>query len=624
MAEYATVIRLSHAALIAALLLGFGCGADATSEGPEAVGEFGENPNTGLPEVTAPEATEVGDGSVEGGDPRFQLPDADTPVSTDDTASTEPLQDGVGPTPGDVTSTAGPEDGSEEDVEGPPPSQGDVFVEPTDPSLAIQPLAGVCSEGDDCETADCNTDYPGGYCTVWCGSVADCPGDAKCYNDPQSGKKMCWKACDSPDDCRVDQFCAGGVCTPKCWETSCQLGYECDSESGQCVPVGSQPCIPEDEVCDGVDNNCDGVKDEGCGPTLSQHPYVVVDDLGLVSVGGGGVSKTLKAHVDDDTTTLSLLIIDADGSNEVMAFWKIYGPDDTLLLDALDPIGSPVRGYPEYDSLTVQIPNTPDVPLQTGTYEFSIYREGDTLGAVWVYVVRTVRPQVQTSYLDVNFWFVGTPDLSAQSAQSSSKFNKLRNTFVNLMASYSVTVSQVNFFDVIGIAANKYTYVDVSDDGYEVDEHAELVALSESLPSSNRGINFFFVQGFNGYSLLGKAGGIPGPPLLHGSYHSGVVVSMTDYYWYGANKAAAKVSETMAHELGHQLGLYHTTESDGSYHDPLSDTPQCTDDWNEDGYVDAWECEDAGGDNLMFWSAGLSSTLTDDQRYVIHHNAMMY
>ena len=335
-------------------------------------------------------------------------------------------------------------------------------------------------------------------------------------------------------------------------------------------------------------------------------------------------SKTLKAWVDEDTTTLSLLVIDAEGSNEVMAFWKVYGPDDTLLLDAMNPLESPIRAYPEFETLTAQIPNTPDVPLQTGAYEFTIFREGDGLGTVWVYVVRTVRPQVTSSFLDVNFWFVGTPELTAQSAQTSTKFNKLRNKFVEIMADFNVTVSQVNYFDVVGVAASKYTYVDVGDEGYVVDEHAELVALSSNLPDDNRGANFFLVQGFNGYSLLGKAGGIPGPPLLQGSYHSGVVVSMSDYYWHGSNKAAKLVSETMAHELGHQLGLFHTTESDGSYHDPLADTPECTNDGNGDGVVGAWECEGAGGDNLMFWSTNLSANLTADQRYVIHHNAWMY
>ncbi|MDP6944354.1 MAG: hypothetical protein QF464_09420, partial [Myxococcota bacterium] len=509
--------RLCHLSVAAALVLG--CGGSSSGDEPAGstdgtthFASVDSNSGVGDQGTSSPDAGPVtGDGSTSVSDAPASVPDASGAMPD---VVTSP----------DVASPPPEDAGSVEEVQGPPPSQEDVFVEPPDPTLAEQPLAGVCATGEDCETPDCNNYYPGGYCTLWCGSTSECPDGGKCYKDPLSGDKMCWKACEVPEDCRVDQFCGGGVCTPKCWEGSCQLGYECDTDSGQCLEIGSQPCIPEDEVCDGVDNDCDDIKDEGCGPQLAPHPYVEVDDLGLVSVGGGGVSKTLKAWVDEDTTTLSLLVIDADGSNEIMAFWKVYDPDDVLVLDATDPLGSPVRGYPEIQALTVQIPNTPDVPLKTGAYDFSVFREGDDLGAVWVYAVRTVRPQVTTSFLDVNFWFVGTPTLTAQTAQTSSKFNKVRNTFVELMSYYGVTCSQVNYFDVIGVAAQKYTFVDVGDEGYVVDEHAELIALSESLPEDNRGVNFFFIQGFNGYGLLGKAGGIPGPPLLQGSYHSGVVV----------------------------------------------------------------------------------------------------
>jgi len=38
--------------------------------------------------------------------------------------------------------------------------------------------------------------------------------------------------------------------------------------------------------------------------------------------------------------------------------------------------------------------------------------------------------------------------------------------------------------------------------------------------------------------------------------------------------AASPMARTLAHETGHSLGLFHTTEASGV--DPLPDTPQCT------------------------------------------------
>ena len=38
---------------------------------------------------------------------------------------------------------------------------------------------------------------------------------------------------------------------------------------------------------------------------------------------------------------------------------------------------------------------------------------------------------------------------------------------------------------------------------------------------------------------------------------------------------AQLLGETAAHEMGHQLGLFHTTESGGTQFDILSDTLEC-------------------------------------------------
>src|SRR5438309_445465 len=51
---------------------------------------------------------------------------------------------------------------------------------------------------------------------------------------------------------------------------------------------------------------------------------------------------------------------------------------------------------------------------------------------------------------------------------------------------------------------------------------------------------------------------------------------------------------TAAHEIGHYLGLYHTSERDGSEHDPIDDTPECA--------AGDSACPDAA--NVMFWTGG--------------------
>ena len=505
---------------------------------------------------------------------------------------------------------------------------GDTNTGPPDVSLGVQPLAGICTQDSDCADGACNAAYPSGYCTIWCSGNEDCPEDAKCFKDPETKDKMCWKVCAGDWDCRSGQFCPSGanICTPKCVTGSCGPGYVCDLPSGQCVAAGSISCDPVPEVCDQQDNDCDGLIDEdaSCGPELAQSEAVFIEDMGRVTAGGGGLSNPLVFSALSTGSAATILVVDVSGVDDLTTIYNLTGPNGQVLISASDPFSSPIRAYPDIGNVAVQIPNTPSVSYEQGTYTFTIYRDGDQESQVWVYVIHSLRNEPEFSKMDVNYWFVGTPGLTASSAPNKNKFQNLHSTFKQVMTGHGVTLGEVKYMDVTGSNASKYTYVDTGSEGYEVDEHAELLQLSGALPSTNRGVNFFFVQGFNGWGLLGKAGGIPGPPLIHGTYHSGVVVSLVDYYEYEVQIGIPVTAETMAHELGHQLGLFHTTEQDGTLHDPIPDTPECTYDGNNDGAVDLQECKNSGANNLMFWSVSLSAKLTAGQKSVIHKNASMY
>jgi hypothetical protein len=82
----------------------------------------------------------------------------------------------------------------------------------------------------------------------------------------------------------------------------------------------------------------------------------------------------------------------------------------------------------------------------------------------------------------------------------------------------------------------------------------------------------------------------------------------------------------LAHEVGHFLGLFHTSETDGSSYEPLSDTPVCdlSHDTSGDGIVDAFECMGLGAENVMFWGVTIAdATFSAMQRDVLRGAAVL-
>lgn len=143
---------------------------------------------------------------------------------------------------------------------------------------------------------------------------------------------------------------------------------------------------------------------------------------------------------------------------------------------------------------------------------------------------------------------------------------------------------------------------------------------SLAIDGSSQAMNLFIIQDYSDESgTLGEAAGIPGPVGLHGMDGAGVIVAVDGHYW-GNSLDTQTMGETMAHEVGHQMGLFHTTESDGSRTESLDDTPNCPASADDgDGYFTAEECADYDGANFMFWVAGsfAQDQVTDSQAMVL-------
>jgi hypothetical protein len=139
-----------------------------------------------------------------------------------------------------------------------------------------------------------------------------------------------------------------------------------------------------------------------------------------------------------------------------------------------------------------------------------------------------------------------------------------------------------------------------------------------SAGAHNTAINLFFVSDIAsrtpGAEPEALSGGIPGPLGMHGTGASGIAIS-TDMM----AGSPAMLGRTLAHEIAHYLGLFHTSEADGRVYEPLSDTPECRLDRDSDGdgRLSIADCQGFGAENLMFWAKTTGTELSAEQRAVL-------
>ena len=275
-----------------------------------------------------------------------------------------------------------------------------------------------------------------------------------------------------------------------------------------------------------------------------------------------------------------------------------------------------------------------------------------------VTVITKPGPIASTGTIDVAFYLVTSLPITSATAVTDPDLQRVVSTLRTLFAKAGLCLGSVTFYDVPAWAKARYAT------GVNADTSDPCGTLSQMLTLAipAQAMNFFLVDDIQsastgGGTVVGVDGTIPGPSSFGGTIASGVAVSaayLGKTMSLGACNGGVSlacgddvIAFIAAHEAGHFLGLYHTTEAVGAYFDPVADTPTCpcpvckpaastatcqtafgpppASPYLVDGQDCTASAKCSGGDNLMFWqlSSHSQGLVSPEQGAIVRANPLV-
>ncbi len=217
--------------------------------------------------------------------------------------------------------------------------------------------------------------------------------------------------------------------------------------------------------------------------------------------------------------------------------------------------------------------------------------------------------------LSLDLFYVGVEGLAPEGERGPPIVAEAVDRMLAIWAESGLRLGTVRQHEVVGGLRERLQVIEAERRGgtFVLPDLPLLLSLSAGAGRPTVGV--FLVRSMD--VALGVSGSVPGPHGIHGTGASGLAIGF-DVLGDPEVPEDIDLGRVLAHEVGHFLGLFHTSEAEGLLLEPLPDTPACRldRDADGDGELGVGECEGAGADNVMFWAAGGEIT-TPDQHEVL-------
>ncbi|MHC4953777.1 MAG: choice-of-anchor D domain-containing protein [Planctomycetota bacterium] len=318
----------------------------------------------------------------------------------------------------------------------------------------------------------------------------------------------------------------------------------------------------------------------------------IVTDLGTVPLVDG---ETDWIEVDVPPHAISLQL-EATRSGVTIGLLEFQGPGGHVYEN--DETTGDYLWFSGPDVFTAGVPSSDREELKLvpggGTYRFRLFLMSGSASNLDVRAIVHNRPAgiATGGRIDLNIFLAPGLGIDVADAEDETRLQGILARADEIFGKIGLELGSVSYF-----ALTNSDFDRIGD----TDEFSEM--LKESSQAGEERLNLFFVTETLGGSAVGVSARIGGP-RLNGTIVSGVMV---DYDWGSAQQAGY----VTAHEIGHFLGLLHTTSQNGD-HDLIDDTAECPASGTNS------ECATTGNGYLMHWKVlSTEPVITDGQALVV-------